>query len=129
MKQWTREEWAAHLNKWGMAQVAMRQHRGVNILVAEGQRKRGTPQEFADRMADAIDTTDIPNGYYRTVWALDRGGRVELGQALFFGLDHDPILDENTKAEARVNSALNVAIDFLEMQRKGLKYGSGGRRA
>ena len=125
MKQWTREEWSAHLANWGMSEVRRHVHGDINILIAEGERNHGSPQEIADQMADGIDTEGMENGYYRVIWALDQDGRVQLGQALIFARDHDPEMPITDRRRARTNSALNAAIDFLDMQKKGIKYGQG----
>jgi hypothetical protein len=64
---------------------------------------------------------EYPSGYYKTAFAVLRGKTVPI-QVLEFDGNHDPLLTDNMKLQARVNKTIREAINSIELGREGGFY-------
>ena len=78
-----------------------------DIFIADGFVEDGNPE--------------YPNGYYRTMWATERGG-LDVARDLIFEPDHDPILSDHDRRLARVRAATADACGWISLNMESGRY-------
>ena len=87
------------------------------ILIADGF--VDPPHHHLGRFGVSQD--EYPHGVFMTIWWTDhtKGGR---GGALFFEPDHDPLMMQSFKGQARINAAIRAAQSDIERMDKNAKH-------
>ena len=99
----------------GMVPVARDNINGTELFIADGF---SAPPHHAFRRFD-VGPTDFPYGMYITLWWVSRGDeKLDTGQPLFFDAFHDSEYSLADKKLARINSAKQTAVEFLQKRKK-----------
>lgn len=89
---------------------------GTNVFIADGFSAfpHITYRKFG------IDEKDFKFGCYATLWwvSADGGEKLDTGQPLFFDAFHDRNLGPGSKQNARINTAMKEAQNFLKQRKK-----------
>lgn len=66
-----------------------------------------------------VDADEFKRGMYVTLWWLSKEEeKLDVGQPLFFDVTHNPELDVYSKKQARINSAIKTADEFISARNK-----------
>ena len=65
-----------------------------------------------------VDEDEFKRGMFVTLWWLSKDEKLDVGQPLFFAVDHNPELDVHSKKQARINAAIKTADKFLTARKK-----------
>lgn len=93
-----REKFAQLCHKAQLTPVDHRQTKWGTVLIADGFRN-DKPHEY-------------PFGYYRTMWAVERGN-LDVGRDLEFEAFHDPQIPIADRQMARINAAAKDAEGWM----------------
>lgn len=123
-----RKHWAFH----GARLKRKVPYKGHSVFLAEGgphfDAKNHRIVKFDPGPGELVEEDKwMRDGYYVSAWALQKGKAV-IGFPLYFQVNHDLALSEESRSQARLNSALHAAQSAIDsMINVGLlehKYGS-----
>ena len=97
-----RRAWEAVCRHWDCRPVERVESKDGTILIAEGY------------VEPTRDKPEYPWGYYKMLWAIDRGKMCEGGE-LEIQAFHDPLMDQATKPRARINAAVQQARAYIAL--------------
>lgn len=68
-----------------------------------------------------ITTEDFPDGCYRTMWVVDRGG-LDIASDLYFEANHDIGMIDEDRFRARIAATLKSATAWLSLNQESGRY-------
>lgn len=101
----------------GMVPVSRTNIDGAEVFIADGF---SSPDLIDVRFKRfGITKEDFPGGCFATLWWISRQeDKLDIGQPLFFELFHDRTMSSEGKKNARINTAVNEAKQFLDMRKR-----------
>lgn len=92
---------------------------GAEIFIADGLSLPPHEKHKRFEIYPGEHTEKFPGGMYVTLWWASRGeDQLDTGRPIFFDLLHNPEYSNGSKQLARINSAMNDAIDFLRRRKR-----------
>lgn len=95
-------------------------HKGWHIFVGDGFSM--SPEVHYKRFG--AEPGDFDFGAYCTMWVVGPSAeKLTTGAGMLFDFGHDPHLDQDQKKEARIRTAINDAVTFIERLEKVKREG------
>ena len=117
----SREDLEKLMTKAQMRPELRENYKGYTIFIGDGFSEK----PWVHYMKFGVSKEDFDNGAFCTMWLIGEGENIRFGSGLLFDRDHDMWLTEEGKKDARVRTAIQNAVQHVDMLEKAKKEQAG----